>query len=666
PTLTDFLDCLLSSLDMLGRGFGRMTVEDVEMADATVVESPPEPFSTISILQLTKEAQQQHGLRHGDYGRYRTYCADKIRRVRCALKQTHQHKCLRGKVAKFNKKPVGVEEFKDPRYLQLPLFEVERRWAAAMACKTVLEDNPTSRQRHSMRNSLKRAVQHLGALESLVKASPRCDALTKLECQAYSLWLKGIVAFELREWTTASESLAAAKLIYERLAEATPNSVLVTLYSAKCREIQPQLRLCEFNSTEAPKASMSELMKLKEEMGTDSDSIDHLIAEMRLKAKTDDSIPIEWAGVTAPAGDEKVRAIVEAWSQTDKELKECTEPREKMALLEKQIGDTRDVIEKLNEAQKRKAAEGTTGLDSSEAKRLRGYLDYIRLSRTAERYLAIIENTKLEKKHKPQDLLRLYDSVIEILKEVTEVEGADNKDLQEGYATRIEYYKTFRCYHMACAYSSLGRFAEAAALFERAKERLGRVEKKMKAVEGNKFVPENTSSLASLRSEIDRSLVTAKAERLAAAARGMEGTEKKAEEVDERPLCDTLDEWRSWPQLAAAAAGNAAGSAAAGGAKGKKKTEGATSLIPIAHLPPPLLPMPVKPMFFDLAAAHIRMPDLRERMAALEKDEKKDSSTPSKSSGKKGGSAATAASAAAPNQEEGLTGTLKGWFWGKK
>lgn len=36
----------------------------------------------------------------------------------------------------------------------------------------------------------------------------------------------------------------------------------------------------------------------------------------------------------------------------------------------------------------------SSGLDASEAVRLRGYLDYVRLSRTAERYLAIIENTK--------------------------------------------------------------------------------------------------------------------------------------------------------------------------------------------------------------------------------------------------------------------------------
>ncbi|GMR59671.1 hypothetical protein PMAYCL1PPCAC_29866 [Pristionchus mayeri] len=643
-----------------------MTIEDVEMKDVTALDEapPPEPFPTISILQLVKEAQQQHGLRHGDYNRYRVYCADKLRRVRSALKVTNTHKCMKRHKAKFAKKPVTVETFGDMRYVQLPLFEVERRWAQAMNCKTALEDNPTSRQRHAMRNSLKKAVQHVATLENLVKASPRCDAPTKLECQAYSLWLKGIVAFELREWSSASENLAAAKVLYERLTEATPNTVLANLYTSKCREIQPQLRLCEFNSTEAPKASMSELMKLKEEMGTDSDSIDHLIAEMRLKAKTDDSIPIEWAGVTAPAGDEKVRAIIVAWTQTDKELAECKEPKEKMALLEKQIGDTRDVIEKLNEAQKRKVAEGATGLDTAEAARLRGYLDFVRLSRTAQRYLAIIENTKQEKKHKPQDLLRLYDSVIEILKEVTEVEGSENKELQSGYGTRIEYYKTFRCHYMACAYSSLGRYSEAAALWERALERVTKTEKEMKTAKGNKFIIENASCLSSLRSDIERALVSAKAERLAAAARGIQGEEKKAEEIDDRPLCDTLEEWRSWHQLRAVASRGTS----TGGGKKKKDEEG-SSLIPIANLPPALLPMPVKPMFFDLAESYIRMPDLTERLAALDKDEKKDSSTPSgKSSGKKGGAAAAVQSSTTA-QDDGLASKVTGFlggFWGKK
>ena len=38
------------------------------------VDAPPQqlgPFPTVHVLQLIKDAQQQHGLRHGDYQRYR-------------------------------------------------------------------------------------------------------------------------------------------------------------------------------------------------------------------------------------------------------------------------------------------------------------------------------------------------------------------------------------------------------------------------------------------------------------------------------------------------------------------------------------------------------------------------------------------------------------------
>ena len=38
------------------------------------VDTPPQqlsPFPTVHVLQLIKDAQQQHGLRHGDYQRYR-------------------------------------------------------------------------------------------------------------------------------------------------------------------------------------------------------------------------------------------------------------------------------------------------------------------------------------------------------------------------------------------------------------------------------------------------------------------------------------------------------------------------------------------------------------------------------------------------------------------
>ena len=60
------------------------------------------------------------------------------------------------------------------RFIQLGLFEAERRWASAMSDKMEMEDNPDKlRKRMSMRMHLKRAVFHAAALEQLVRNSPR-------------------------------------------------------------------------------------------------------------------------------------------------------------------------------------------------------------------------------------------------------------------------------------------------------------------------------------------------------------------------------------------------------------------------------------------------------------------------------------------------------------
>lgn len=81
-------------------------------------------------------------------------------------------------------------------------------------------------------------------------------------------------SFESRNWQKASESLKLAKTVYEKLAEATNNTTLSSIFKGRCREIQPQLRLCEFNIAESPGAvgTMTELMELRMQMGEGGDS----------------------------------------------------------------------------------------------------------------------------------------------------------------------------------------------------------------------------------------------------------------------------------------------------------------------------------------------------------------------------------------------------------
>lgn len=104
------------------------------------------------VLRLIKESQQQHGLRHEDYQRYRSYCSRRVKRLRKTLHVAQgmlntKKKYLRKKNKRkiyfivgdrrhFKKKditPTFLESKQiDIRYLHIPLMMAERAWAYAM------------------------------------------------------------------------------------------------------------------------------------------------------------------------------------------------------------------------------------------------------------------------------------------------------------------------------------------------------------------------------------------------------------------------------------------------------------------------------------------------------------------------------------------------------
>ncbi|CAI2354051.1 unnamed protein product [Caenorhabditis sp. 36 PRJEB53466] len=605
-----------------------MTLSDAAMTNDVEMKSETEelqPFPTVHILQVVKDAQQQHGLRHGDYPRYRKYCAAKLERMRKALKFTNTHNCQKRRQAKFQKKWLTVEALQTAQFLNFGIFEAERRYAEAMICKIAIEDNEDkARKKYSMTNSLRKAVLHAANLEKIVHESERCDAPTKLEAQAYAAWMRGMLAFESRNWQKASDSLKLAKTVYEKLADATNNTTLSTIYKGRCREIQPQLRLCEFNAADAPEAvgTVTELMELRMQMGEGGDSsVDKLISEMRSAATSAEVVTIEWGGMKNTVDDEKAKQVVQEWKQT-----------------EKATADTRDAIDRLSDAIRRKSSENA---DTTVLQSIKSYLEFLKMNGTASRYLAIIENTKNEKKSKPQDLLRLYDSVIEIYKEVAETPGAEyDKALIQAFDVKVEYYRAFRCFYMASSFGALHRYAEASALFDRTLSRIQEADAKLKKLKGNSYVTnENQKSLSALKSEVDNAKISVRAARLASAAGGIKVDAEVAKQIDERPLLETVDEWRQWNVRESLR---------------DKKT------IPVAALPPAFIPMPNKPIFFDLANFHLTMPPLDERIEKLQKE--RETQSPKKTA--KGQS-----STANQPETEGISGMVSGWgkmFWGGK
>jgi hypothetical protein len=123
------------------------------------------------------DAQALHGLRYGDYQRYRQYCSRRMRRLRQGTKFLHWEQG-KGK-SKFVQREIGEEQVVDVRFLAMVLNKAERAWAYAMQ----LRETPSGpgREVHHVMRLLAKAAKHAAALLALCQA--RADDRTCLEAE---------------------------------------------------------------------------------------------------------------------------------------------------------------------------------------------------------------------------------------------------------------------------------------------------------------------------------------------------------------------------------------------------------------------------------------------------------------------------------------------------
>ncbi|GBF99974.1 hypothetical protein Rsub_12667 [Raphidocelis subcapitata] len=113
--------------------------------------APQQPIS-LNILATIRPAQQQNGLKHGDYGRYRVFCARRLRTLYKGLKFLHGR-------GRYQKRRLEVAMITDARWLMIPLLSAERAWAQAMEIKADNEDRKTAARRHHGIRRLAKASQ---------------------------------------------------------------------------------------------------------------------------------------------------------------------------------------------------------------------------------------------------------------------------------------------------------------------------------------------------------------------------------------------------------------------------------------------------------------------------------------------------------------------------
>ena len=165
----------------------------------------------LDILTTVERSQQENGLRHDDYLRYRQFCARRLLRVRRNKAVRLTQRSHRGK---YEHVAVTAEACTHALFLLIPLFNAERAWAYAMQLK---QDEPTAAQAGHMIRRLGKAWAWAKKLRELCRAVG--DDMTVLQSEAYAAWMQGNYALEKDDLRAALPAFSQAKKIYEDLGE---------------------------------------------------------------------------------------------------------------------------------------------------------------------------------------------------------------------------------------------------------------------------------------------------------------------------------------------------------------------------------------------------------------------------------------------------------------
>ncbi|KAL6259841.1 hypothetical protein P5V15_009751 [Pogonomyrmex californicus] len=545
---------------------------------------------SLEILKIIKEAQQQHGLRHSDYQRYRGYCSRRLRRLRKVLKVPQ------GDRRHFKRKDITATMVSEDKFLQVPLIMAERAWSFAMQLRQ--ESNTEPRKKFHLISRLKKAAAYSLQLQELIE-NINCDARTKLEAQAYVAWMNGSLQFELQLWKQAMENLQKAQVVYGNLASALPEAEQV-MYKARVEELAPSLRYCAYNIGDI--SAMDDLMQMRGQLsGELMASLDSLIAQTREKQANIEEVT--WRGKSCGTVPPRAAGLIIADSRLNQALEKAATNQAKIDLLEAHLIDCKDALLAVRDHFKNELKNKEDKWSAPQ--HLINYLQYIRLSRTLERNLALVKAAEESEKAKPQDIVRLYEAALHNLVEISQLQ--DDAEFLEEQEAKTKCYRAFRCFYMAQSLANLHRWREAMALYQRSLQHV------KDALKYDKILPVPLKeALCNLETSVEAAQYAAHAYSVLEDGQEEEsGTSKLAK--SKKPLYERLHEYREDPALL-------------------------TKQPNVYKLPPPMRSIPCKPLFFDLAFNMVEFPDLSHKMG---------------DQAKKG--------------QAGLTGFVKGlWGWGNK
>ncbi|KAJ9209748.1 hypothetical protein DTO166G4_8657 [Paecilomyces variotii] len=460
-------------------------------------------------------SRRQQAFLVGDYNTYRAQTTRRLHTVRKKLAQTTP------KGRKYTAKPpVTAEDVaSNVAYVHLLLLSSERAWANAMYMKSVHSADPSAKgiagatRRHII-TRLHKASGYASQLVTLLQDQPASHAsdIDLLEARAYLASISGALWFEKQRWEESIQNFSVARVIYTLLSQKDKKDAYRELLSGT---IDPSIRYAAYQlKLPRSKAVPSLAIQFFPSSGDARAEVEKIdpacLSEERVGAKrtTDGEIQklpesITWRSRTVPIEDASISQALAATSEAESRLSawltgagKSALPRDKAAAYDSVISASQDTVDATKAAIDELAGEGVELGD----KRMQA----LQITRTAVNYALIgwrvgrnrvlcgdqdglhfdSEQTKTTKRGKGgvkreertgkklsklREKVALYDSTLQNLDIVQELPGvAGDADFVRELEGKRSYFQALRCLAIGRSHSILERPKNALALFARA------------------------------------------------------------------------------------------------------------------------------------------------------------------------------------------------------
>lgn len=485
---------------------------------------------------------------------------------------------------------------------------------------------------------MRRAVQAADLLRKLVAEVG--DERTVFEAEAYAEWMAATLELECEEWAAALAGFERAGKVYAGIVAMCDGGAEAAAFEERVDEVSTAARFCRYNLARAAPAGGAngaaaageEQAELLRDAGHADDMLARKIDAVLADARRRDAAAladVTWVGSAVPLRSEAVReAVLAAQERSDALRGDADAVRDVDAYDGVFIAynDAGAVVRKERGAF-REAASSRADERVAELDRLDAYLTHGRLSHTIDRNLLLVQGVAGKKGARPEDLVRLYDNLIQNVTDMLALAGVEE---DPGFVNEVEArragFRAHRCFHLAECYRVGGMLPEALALYDR----VGVIAKPLTgahAEDAARVVEQARGMKSRVRATefIKRAAVTSELSKLGVANGGGSGAAAGAAGVH-AVMTDHLDAFVSF-------AGDASGARA------------------VADVPPALEAVPCKPVLFDLAIDGIKFPE-----------PPADDGEPEEDAGAGAKKAGETSEAAAAQQSSSYFSRAAGWF----